>query len=294
MYDYGNARVAALRSRLLDVTALRRIAEAGGPVEVLALLERSDDWRPILRETRPLSSDPLAAIEASIERHRSARLGSLVGWYDDPARRLVEALVLRVDLDRIVAIVRRRQGGEAPGALGDTIVAGALLDIEALGRIARVAPTGLGRMLRATGLVAPADAEAIDRGIAEQRGQRWLEERLVAAVDAARAARAEGRGRDARLVRAILAGERAERAEVAAESREVGPGAAWPLEREATLARLERVARAGPRDPLGIGAVAGYVAALDAQAIRLRASLARVVAGWSPETVRPYLATGAA
>jgi hypothetical protein len=70
--------------------------------------------------------------------------------------------------------------------------------------------------------------------------------------------------------------------------------AAWPLEREATLARLERVARAGPRDPLGISAVAGYVAALDAQAIRLRASLARVVAGWGPETARPYLAAGAA
>jgi hypothetical protein len=61
------------------------------------------------------------------------------------------------------------------------------------------------------------------------------------------------------------------------------------LERATTLARLDRLAAAGPRDPLGIGAVAGYVAAVEGQAIRLRAILARVAAGWSGQLVGTYM-----
>ena len=38
----------------------------------------------------------------------------------------------------------------------------------------------------------------------------------------------------------------------------------------------------------------GYVSAIEAQAIRLRACLTRIVAGWGPEVMAPYLArTGA-
>ena len=41
---------------------------------------------------------------------------------------------------------------------------------------------------------------------------------------------------------------------------------------------------------LGIGAVIGYVAAVEAQAIRLRAMVARVRARWTAEDAAPYLA----
>jgi vacuolar-type H+-ATPase subunit C/Vma6 len=64
------------------------------------------------------------------------------------------------------------------------------------------------------------------------------------------------------------------------------------LDRGAALARLDGLARIARRDPLGIGPVAGYVAALEAGAIRLRAILAGLVGGWSRESVGSYLATG--
>ena len=60
-------------------------------------------------------------------------------------------------------------------------------------------------------------------------------------------------------------------------------------ERALTLERLDGQARSGRRDPLGIGTVVGYVAAVEAQAIRLRAILARVRAGWPAAFTAPYL-----
>jgi vacuolar-type H+-ATPase subunit C/Vma6 len=291
MYDYGNARVAALRGRLIDPPAFRKLADADSPGAFLAALERMDDWRPVLRETEALFGEPQAAVEAAIERHRSARLGALVGWYDGSARRLVEALVLPLDAERVVAIVRRRSGGASASTVGTSIVGGALLDAAALGVLART-PTlaGLVGGLAAAGLLPLSEARGLVVGVEARRGQRWLEDGLIGAFDRAREARAAGRGAGPRLVQAILASERSERAMVARELVDAGPGTAWIAERAASLARLDRTASLGPRDPLGIGAVAGYVAAVEAQAIRLRAGLTRIVAGWGPEAVVAYLA----
>lgn len=290
MYDYGNARVAALRSRLLDPAALHRLAEADSAGAFLALLERAEDWRPILRETAPLVVEPQGAVEASIERHRSVRLGTLVTFYPPPAQRLVEALVLPLDRERIIALVRRRLAGEAAEVVGATIVGGALLDAAALGALVR-APTiaALVRAVGRAGLIPAGEAAMLGREIEQGIDRPKLEARLVAAFERGRVERAVGRDANARTVRAILARARADREAVEVELAAGGPGAAALLERTFTLARLDELARTGRRDPLGIGPVAGYVAALEAQAIRLRASLARVVAGWGHDLVGLYL-----
>jgi hypothetical protein len=290
VYDYGNARVAALRSRLVDAAAFRKLADADSAGAFLAGLERLDDWHAVVRETEALLGEPQAAIEAAIERHRSARLGGLVGWYEGTARRLVEALVLELDGERLLAVIRRRSGGSTAAEVVASVVGGALLDAATLAGLAR-APSlpALVRGLPATGFLSIRQANELVAGIEERRGQRWLEDHLTSALDAARDERAAGSHADARLVQALLAAERAERASVAAELAEAGPAGAWFAERSSRLARLDRQAHLGPRDPLGIGAVAGYVAAVDAQAIRLRASLTRIVAAWSPDTVAPYL-----
>jgi vacuolar-type H+-ATPase subunit C/Vma6 len=291
MYDYGNARIGALRSRLFDAAALRRFADAGSPGAFVGLLERSDDWRPILRETAPLAPDPQAAVEASIERHRSARLGALPPMYPSPAHELVAALVVRLDHERILSIVRRRLAGETPDAIGATIVGGALLDAAALGAIAR-SPSlaALVHSLERAELIRRSDAASIAAAVRSGIGQRELEERLVGAFDSSRAAWVGGRGPDARAARAILARERRDRTAVHEELTTGGPSAAALVERILALARLDELAHAGRRDPLGIGSVAGYVASVEAQAIRLRASLARVVAGWGHDLVGAYLA----
>lgn len=291
MYDYGNARVAALRSRLLDAAALRKLADADSAGAFLAGLERLEDWHAVVREAEPLFGEPQAAIEAAIERHRSERLGALPGWYDGPARALVEALVLPLDGERVLSIVRRRSGGIPAAEVAASVVRGALLDTTALAGLARAASLSvLVRDMAANGLLSIDDARGLATGIEERRGLRWLEAHLIEALDHARDRRAAGRSADARLVRRLLQEERAEREAVARELTEAGPAAAWLAERTSRLARLDRQARLGPRHPLGVGAVAGYVGALEAQAIRLRASLTRIVAAWSHDAVAPYLA----
>jgi hypothetical protein len=291
MYDYGNARIAALRGRLFDAPALRRFADVGSLGAFVGLLERSEDWRPILRETAPLAPDPQAAVEASIERYRSARLGALPPLYEPPAHWLVASLVVPLDAERLVSLVRRRLAGETPDSIGATIVGGALLDAAALGALARSPSLAvLVRSLERAELIEGADSIAIVAALRSGIGQRELEERLVAAFDASRAAWAAGRGPDALAVRAILARERRDRDAVQDELAAGGPSAASLVERTATLARLDESAHRGRRDLLGIGSVAGYVASVEAQAIRLRASLARVVAGWGHDMVGAYLA----
>jgi vacuolar-type H+-ATPase subunit C/Vma6 len=290
MYEYGNARIAALRGRLLDGLTLRRLEDADSAAAFLALLERAEDWRSSLREVAPLAADAQGALEASIERHRSARLGALPGWYQAPARSLVETLVIPLDVERVLALLRRRRAGETPEAIGATIVGGALLGPVQLGLLARAPALEafLGLLVR-TGLVLPTDRSSLEEVVRGAAPPERLEAVLVDAFDRARRARAEGRGPEAMMVRAVLDQERRDRQAVAAELAQNGASAAALVERTATLARLDDLARDGRRDPLGIGAVAGYVAAVEAQAIRLRAVMARVMAGWSGELVGAYL-----
>ncbi len=98
------------------------------------------------------------------------------------------------------------------------------------------------------------------------------------------------RGGEAAALRRLLAHEREAQEAIVLELTEAGPTLATVLDRTTRLAVLDALVTLGRRDPLGIGAVAGYVAAIEAQAIRLRAMIARVRARWSAEDAAPYLA----
>ncbi|HEX7949296.1 MAG TPA: V-type ATPase subunit [Candidatus Limnocylindrales bacterium] len=292
MYDYGNARIAAARSRLLDRDGLRRLQEARTPAAMLAVLDRIDDWRPVLAEVSSFGAPPAQAIDLAIERHRSRRLAALVGWFEPPVRGLVEALVLFLDAERLLAVTRRRSAGEPPDRIGAAVAPGVLLDAAAIGLLARAPslPVLLGRAAAAR-LLADRDARAVAR-VAVAGGQpEAVESVLVAALDDARRARASGPTEDARRVSAIIADELAVRMSASAVAMEAGVAAATLGERDDTLARLDRLVRLGHRDPLGIGTVAGYVAAVEAGSIRLRAILTGTVAGWPADLVGEYLVT---
>lgn len=290
-FDYGNARLASMRGRLLDRSTIARLGESATPSAMVAQLERVEDWAPILRLVAPLGTDATVALEAAIEFHRSARWGALPRFYEDGDRRLVEALVMPLDTERALAVMRRRRAGEPADQIATTVIPGALLNAHSLALVAR-APGP------AAALYPLVDADVLDRGdagliaAAETQGTRSadLEAMLQAAIERSRWARTNGRGPDAAAVRRLLDHERADREAVVIELSEAGPGFATLLDRSTKLARLDALAAGGRRDLLGIGAVAGFVAAVEAQAIRLRAMVARVRAHWSAEDAAPYLA----
>jgi vacuolar-type H+-ATPase subunit C/Vma6 len=292
MYEYGNARIAALRSRLLGPATLAGLAESATATVFLATLDRSEDWRPVVRQVGPLVADS-TAVEAAIERHRTSRLGALPGWYPGSARALVEALVLPLDRERIVALLRRRHAGEDGETVSASIVGGAVLDGPALGRVAR-APTlanAITELIDLDVVLAP-DAPRLRALAADISLWPSLEAALVEAIEHARLARASGRGSEAATVRRSIGEEARIRSFVLDELEASGLAAASALDRFETLRRLDRLAAVGRRDPLGVGAVAGYVAAIEAQAIRLRAALARTASGWSVGQQAPYRVTG--
>jgi vacuolar-type H+-ATPase subunit C/Vma6 len=294
MYEYANARIAARRSQLLPREALVRLAAAESPAAMLLMLERFEAWRGTLRELGPLVAPPRSGIELAIERQRAARLAALAPLFPPPARGLVEALVLPLDRQRVVEILRRRGAGEAPERIAEAVGGGAVLDGAALGALARADDErALGRALAETGLFTRSEA----RGL----GARWhgsdrrqLEADLVQAFDAARRRRAERGGGDGAAIARLLDAERLEAAAVLRELRLNGPEAAADLERELHLQRLDARAARGRRDPLGIGVAIGYVAAVDAEAIRLRAALAAVARDWSHDRIGAWLGTRAA
>ena len=130
-YDYGNARIAAMRGRLLDRAVISRLGESATPSVMVAQLDRDPDWAPIMRRIAPLGADPSVALETAIEYHRSARLGALPPFYDGRDRRFVEVLVMPLDAERAVGLLRRRRAGEPAESIASTTIPGALLDAAA-------------------------------------------------------------------------------------------------------------------------------------------------------------------
>lgn len=290
-YEYGNARVAAMRGRLLDRPAIVRLGDSATPSVMVAQLERAADWAPIMRRVAPLGTDPTVALEAAVEYHRSARLGALPPYYEGQHRRFVETLVMPLDLERAVALLRRRRAGEPAETIARTAVPGALLDATAVASMARASGTAAALRPLVERAVIGRD-QAIEIAAAETRGAATaeVESLLQAAIDRARWERVDVRGGEAAALRRLLEHEREARQAIVIELTEGGPALATALERMTRLAALDALAALGPRDPLGIGAVAGYVAAVEAQAIRLRAMIARVRVHWTAEDTAPYLA----
>lgn len=288
--DYGLARVAALRGRLLDASTLGQLRQAPTAAAFVRVLERSEDWAPVVRLVAPLGAEPLATAEAAIERHRSLRIGRLRRWFEPPTKDLVEALVLPLDRERLVALLRLRRAGAGAEAIGALVAPGALLDPAELGELAR-APSLTDLVVRLA-VVGVVPTEAVPglvgaaRASADPSGWAAFESALGEAVEAGRSRRATGRSENARFVEQLLRREAAERRAVAAELEAGGVASALRLERGLVLARLSELARRARRAPHSIGPVAGYIAAVELQAIRLRAILARLRSGWAGDPFR--------
>ncbi len=273
---------------------LRQLAEAASAGAVAAQLEREEDWRPFLREAAEVVSDPGEAVRTAIGQHRAARLAALGGMYQPPARDLVEALVLPLDRECAMAVLRRMRAGETPQAILAAVTPGAVLRSTRLDALCHASdPASAVRALARAHVVSRADAEAVSR-LMDDAAWETIEKRLFDAFERSRDVRAREQGDDGALVRAMLAAERDDSRRVLAELIERDASHAVDLERLARLARFDRLARRARRNPLGVGVVAGYAAAIEAQAIRLRAILAHVAAGWSRELFDGYLAGVAA
>lgn len=271
-WDYGNARVSALRGRLLDPVALRRIASASSASAILDVLHGQEDWRSIVREALTTERDKTTAARVAVERHLGLRLGRLPTFFPSPERELVEALVLPLDRERILDLVARRRAAEGVEAVEASIVPGALVGSAELAVLARAETLAtFARGLVPLGLLLAVDALRVAELPLDPPAET-VDAILLEGMESARAARVRGHDREAMRVTAIVEAERAD-LEAVRRAREAHLPQADLIRRATVLARLDRLAREDRADPTGVGTAAGHVAGLEAEALRLRTRL---------------------
>jgi V/A-type H+/Na+-transporting ATPase subunit C len=144
VYEYANARIRGLRSRLLSAPDLDALAARPDVGDLIGALARTD-YGPDLERARETGSGGLALVDEALRRNLSRRLRSVLGFFDaegpvrpSQGRRLVGMLLARYDLLNVVVILRGKAATAALEAIEAGLVPAGELDD---GRLARLAQT---------------------------------------------------------------------------------------------------------------------------------------------------------
>jgi len=133
-YEYGNARVRAMRGALLSPRALE------------ALLERDEAGILSALAATPLRSDVEAAaarlplgsrIDAAVRTHLSRTCRAVRAFYDGAARETVEQALAPLDADDLIAVLRGQAAHATPAEILAATVGAGALDEAALEALAR-------------------------------------------------------------------------------------------------------------------------------------------------------------
>ena len=150
-WDYGNARIRALRSRLFDRDGYRDLLRARNIEALLGALSTTP-YRPDVEAALARAPD-LRRFDEVLRIHGGRVLHALPGWYAGEARRGVEQLLARWDwrnLRTILQLLARR----VPAAeIESLLVPAGSLDRAALGTLARqTSVAAVADLMRAWGL----------------------------------------------------------------------------------------------------------------------------------------------
>lgn len=128
-FEYGNARVRAMRSRLLRSADYARLIGAGSLDRMLALLADTA-YRPDV-EAALVRARGLARLDQAIRDNLSAALHKVASFYSGRPRQMVDLLLRRWDLRNLRTVIRMAEASHIatePGRL--LIPAGHLTEAE--------------------------------------------------------------------------------------------------------------------------------------------------------------------
>lgn len=212
-YEYANARIRALRSRLLRARELEALAALSSPGELAAALARTDYGPDLERARQGLGG--VAMLDEAVRRNLSRRLRGLLGFFEaerrgsaspSQPRMLVGILLARYELQNLVAALRGKAAGASAQEVLATLLPAGELGEERLAALAEAADVAACVDLAGRwGLPwAPALAAALPASRADRCLPR-LELALRRAFLEWAEARLRGGGPNARLVRQALA-----------------------------------------------------------------------------------------
>lgn len=103
-YEYGNARLRAMRSRLLSAADLNKLAEAGSLADLIGLLSDTP-YRKALEISLVQTSD-LQSIDEALRRDFIQTVSGIRGFYSGSERELVDLFLRAFDVHNLKTILR--------------------------------------------------------------------------------------------------------------------------------------------------------------------------------------------
>jgi V/A-type H+/Na+-transporting ATPase subunit C len=209
VYEYGNARVRAMRGRLLDRVALESLAARHDLGYLVGALE-AGAYAPEMSAAIAAAGDGVGddrlveTIDLALSEHLRRTGRGILGYYEGAARELVGVLLGRRDLQDLLTAVRARAARASPEDSGRLYVFGGEQSPERLDRLARADPAEASRLI---GGWLGVDGSVFEGAVAADRETGridQLEAALVRAFYAWALGRLKGSGANVATVRQVL------------------------------------------------------------------------------------------
>ena len=204
MYEYGNARLRASRSRLLDRPTLESLVARRDLAHLASTLEEgayADDFAAARAVVGEVAQAPIEAIDLALSGHLGRTGRGILSYFDGGARELIEILLGGRDLHNLLAAIRGRAATAEASDVARLYVFGGELTEDWLGRVSR------GTSAEVIRLVGDwlGDVPGLEEALPSDGAARCeLEAALVRAFYARAFGRLKGGGHAAATVRRVL------------------------------------------------------------------------------------------
>jgi len=135
-YDYGNARLHAMKARLLSNRELDILVSAGNIQGLIALLAKTAYQRSV--EISLTRASGLDSIDGALRNDLESTIGKIRGFYDGSARKMVAIVLRAYDVDNLKAILRGLSKNVSAGEILRSLLPVGELRSNVLRELARV------------------------------------------------------------------------------------------------------------------------------------------------------------
>lgn len=139
-YDYGNARLRAMKSRLLSRQELEVLAESGSLNGLIAAMTRTPYQKPL--EAALARTSGLNSIASAIREELVSSLGKISSFYDEEAGKMAAIVLRTFDIHNLKAILRGLSKNAGPVEILATLLPVSELKIPILEELARALEPG--------------------------------------------------------------------------------------------------------------------------------------------------------
>lgn len=135
MYEYGNARVRAMKGRLLSRRELEGLLERHDVEQIIAALAQTDYGPDVAAALVKRSG--VECVEEALRLNLARTTRTILGFYEGQARELVALLVERYDVYNVLTVLRGKAGRASPDEIVQALLPGGQLEEAALTELAK-------------------------------------------------------------------------------------------------------------------------------------------------------------